>query len=440
MPGLSLDEAGLPLAPGVPSLIVQVANVQVTIASSIVGAVWAAAGSSLNAQDSFIDANDATGVALAATDGISAGASLHLRACTVIGKVASESLDYVSDTILSALLKRTGETWEAPVWSARRQEGCVRFSFVPPGSITPRRFRCQPDLEIATQIETLEKARSAPLPQTERAAIRERVRAWLVPGFVSQQYGTPAYGQLLNASPLQIRRGAHDESEMGGFHLLFQSQRETNLRVRLDEYLQISAGGEVLLCELKSYRRRGGGRERGLQSSDVRSAQGIRRHLPAAGARRAGFGLNESVSAAIRRVRVAGLDIMGRSAVPRETADGFKITAAATAGVKSLSIGRGRIYVDGILVENAGPLPAPDQNPPRAFDLVTPRADGIGSAGVLGELMAAISSRMRVSRSCRSLPTMPDGNGPHLVYLDVRQREVTAVEDDSLLEPARWAV
>ena len=38
--------------------------------------------------------------------------------------------------------------------------------------------------------------------------------------------------------PAQIRAGADDEAEMGAFHNLFQPQRETNLRVRLDEYLR----------------------------------------------------------------------------------------------------------------------------------------------------------------------------------------------------------
>jgi hypothetical protein len=35
-----------------------------------------------------------------------------------------------------------------------------------------------------------------------------------------------------------VRRGADDESEMGAFHHLFQPQRETNVRIRLDEYLR----------------------------------------------------------------------------------------------------------------------------------------------------------------------------------------------------------
>jgi hypothetical protein len=36
----------------------------------------------------------------------------------------------------------------------------------------------------------------------------------------------------------EIREGADDEAEMGAFHELFEPQRETNLRVRLDEYLR----------------------------------------------------------------------------------------------------------------------------------------------------------------------------------------------------------
>ena len=35
-----------------------------------------------------------------------------------------------------------------------------------------------------------------------------------------------------------IRAGADDEAEMGAFHDLFQPQRESNLRTRLDEYVR----------------------------------------------------------------------------------------------------------------------------------------------------------------------------------------------------------
>ena len=36
---------------------------------------------------------------------------------------------------------------------ARRQTGCMRFSYVPLGSRTPKRYHCQPDL-VRQQVET----------------------------------------------------------------------------------------------------------------------------------------------------------------------------------------------------------------------------------------------------------------------------------------------
>ena len=58
------------------------------------------------------------------------------------------------------------------------------------------------------------------------------------PQFTSLRFGDPGYGQLSLRCAEAIRRGADDEAEMGVFHDLFQPQRETNLRVRLDEYLR----------------------------------------------------------------------------------------------------------------------------------------------------------------------------------------------------------
>jgi len=59
-----------------------------------------------------------------------------------------------------------------------------------------------------------------------------------VPSFSSLRHGDPDYAQLRESCPVQIRTGASDESEMGAFHDLFQPQRETNLKIRLEEYLR----------------------------------------------------------------------------------------------------------------------------------------------------------------------------------------------------------
>src|SRR5947207_4080533 len=51
-----------------------------------------------------------------------------------------------------------------------------------------------------------------------------------------------------------------------------------------------------------------------------------------------------------RRWRSETIDIIGRCVVPRETPEGFAIAIGAT----GLTIGRGRIYVDGLQAENHG--------------------------------------------------------------------------------------
>ena len=104
---------------------------------------------------------------------------------------------------------------------ARRQIGCVRFSYVNPGSRTPRRYQCQPDLAEQIMKSPQDKERE-----------RQRVR----PVFNSTRYGRPDYGQLAHTCAAEIKRGAEDESEMGVFHDLYQPQREANLRARLDEF------------------------------------------------------------------------------------------------------------------------------------------------------------------------------------------------------------
>jgi hypothetical protein len=58
------------------------------------------------------------------------------------------------------------------------------------------------------------------------------------PQFTSLKYGDPGYCQLVSWAACEIRAGADDEAEMGAFHDLYEPQRETNLRIRLEEYLR----------------------------------------------------------------------------------------------------------------------------------------------------------------------------------------------------------
>lgn len=125
---------------------------------------------------------------------------------------------------------------------------------------------------------------------------------------------------------------------------------------------------------------------------------------------------NELVVQLIRRIEVGTLDILGPQAVPCQTPGAFQI------GVENgdLSIGVGRIYVDGMLAENHG-------TPPYAWDCRL--AETVGTKPVLYASQPYFPDP----------PPVPSG-GTHLVYLDVWRRDVTHLEDPSLLETALGGV
>jgi len=212
VPGLRLTPDGEPVDPSQPSLQVAGAGVEVTVTRSILGPTRLHERSELRAFDSILDATTALGVAVAHPDGTSAGGRLHLEGCTVLGKIHVREVDTVSNSILLARIEEGDPDWPVAVRTERRQVGCIRFSYLPFDSVVPRRYHCQPD--------SLEASRRTG------------------PRFRSLRYGTPAYCQLTASTPDSIRRGAEDESEMGVFHHLYGPQRETNLRVRLREYLR----------------------------------------------------------------------------------------------------------------------------------------------------------------------------------------------------------
>jgi hypothetical protein len=211
VPSLALAPNGSPLQPTTPSLIVETADTVVEIDHCVVGALRITNAAHVQITGSIVDATTDTGVAYAGIDGKAAGGTLRVENSTVIGKVHAAALEHVSNTIFFAR-QVTGDGFAGPVVSDRRQEGCVRFSFVPPGSRVPRRFRCQP------------------------ASDSDAVTA--APVFVSTRYGDAGYCQLSERCGIEITQGADDQAEMGVLHDLLQGQRETNLRVRLNEYLR----------------------------------------------------------------------------------------------------------------------------------------------------------------------------------------------------------
>jgi hypothetical protein len=209
VPGWSASPDGQPAFGTAPGLIAEPPGVTVSITRSILGAIRAHGLATVAATDSIIDATDRTLAAYAALDGASGGAALTLSGCTVVGKVHAGLLSLVSDSIIWAALA-AGDTWAAGLVADRKQDGCVRFSFLPCGAVTPRRFEC------------VEHALAGPQPL-----------------FSALRYGRPGYLKLLAGTDDVIRRGADDAGEMGAFHFVLAPQRETDLNIRIQEYLPV---------------------------------------------------------------------------------------------------------------------------------------------------------------------------------------------------------
>jgi hypothetical protein len=236
VPGVALTPAGEPAAPNQPSAGVDAPNATVEIDQCIVGALRAGRGVSVKITNSIVDATASDHVAFADGDGSSAGGVLTITHSTVIGRVHTARLDLATNVIFLAR-PGAGGPWTHPVISDQNQQGCVRFSFVPLNAIVPRRYRCQPDLAVTgalTAADVPKGSLSAFMKLAITAAVQGRVR----PAFTTLRYGQPGYCQLGSYCAQEIRSGAEDESEMGAFHDVFAPQRESNLKIRLQEYLR----------------------------------------------------------------------------------------------------------------------------------------------------------------------------------------------------------
>lgn len=184
--------------------------------------------------DSIVDALQDSAVALAGSDdGVASSGLLNLVRTTVVGTLHVREIDLAENSIISGT-----------VVSERKQKGCVRFCYLPDSSATPRRYECQPDRAIGVALDAALKADPG-LGSAAQGQIAADVRSRIRPTFGGGHYGEPGYGQLDLASPGEIRMGADDGAEMGAFHDLYQPQRDTNLRTRLDEYLRFGLEASI---------------------------------------------------------------------------------------------------------------------------------------------------------------------------------------------------
>jgi hypothetical protein len=125
---------------------------------------------------------------------------------------------------------------------------------------------------------------------------------------------------------------------------------------------------------------------------------------------------NEFVEIVNRRWRAETMDIIGHAVVPAYTTpDAFKITPSVSG---QFTIGIGRMYVDGLLAECHG------IDPP-AYD------------ATLGEMNGSAPVPFN-NQPYLPMPVPLPSTGPavDLIYLDVWQRELTAVQDPDIREKA----
>lgn len=228
VPGWGLACDCEPLRRTDPSLELVNAPACLTIEHSIVGAIQVDRDEvqkdplPLRISDSIVDATSSEGVALGAAGHRCAHTILRVVRSTVFGQIQTHSIELAENSILKGTIR-----------TCRRQLGCVRFCYVPPGSRTPRRYECQPDLVVQA---VMDRHARGELTAREKDMMLEREQLRVEPEFNSTRYGTSTYCQLATTCAEEIVRGADDESEMGVYHDLYQPQRAANLHARLDEY------------------------------------------------------------------------------------------------------------------------------------------------------------------------------------------------------------
>ncbi len=217
VPGLSLDTAGMPASPGVPTLDCQMIGAALRMDRCISGPVRVARDMDVRIGETILDAGSPQAIAFQPAPG-AARVTAGFDRCTILGKVATgafadgaraapagfgvaiESKERLatSDTIFF------GRT-VSPVAAQLRQIGCIRFSYVPSDSLAPRLYRCVRHPE---------------------------------PVFDNTRYSTADY-MLLNAcTDDTITRGAENGGEMGVYNRSAHQARRDNIRRSIDDFLR----------------------------------------------------------------------------------------------------------------------------------------------------------------------------------------------------------
>jgi hypothetical protein len=204
-------------------------ELDVTIVRSIVKAIQLAPEvPALSMTDTILPSNAAPSL-------VALGTATTLEGCTIATKVQVRELEASSCLLLG------------DVEVTRRQSGCIRYSWVAPGSITPRRYRCQPDLAKEGLTDPAEQQAAA-----NAAAPRFYTKAY-APGTGNGTYQADLCW-LHPSCPDAITRGGEGRAEMGAWHFLRLQQREDNVHTLLPDFVRFAMSAGLL--KLRSRRER----------------------------------------------------------------------------------------------------------------------------------------------------------------------------------------
>jgi hypothetical protein len=155
-----------------------------------------------------------------------AGGAVALRSSTTVGGIRATTLA-ADDAILDE-----GDLPSADAIKIQQpQQGCLRYSYVPWGGITPRRHRCQPDLALVG---------------VGGDDARARVVARVKPTFRALHPSDPYLGLLSRGGPPELLTASSDADEPGVWHHLRHATRLANLGAALRNHLRFGlAAGTI---------------------------------------------------------------------------------------------------------------------------------------------------------------------------------------------------
>lgn len=125
-------------------------------------------------------------------------------------------------------VEATGCLFTNPLMVERKQQGCLRYSWLAPGSQGPRRFLCQPDIAIAAATDH----RGAALTPAEG----QTIALGTTPLFLDTSLDEPTCALLHPLCPDDIRVGGEGGTEMGAMGPWAASLRRANLKNLFDDF------------------------------------------------------------------------------------------------------------------------------------------------------------------------------------------------------------